>query len=69
MSHLILTLRSLSLTHALTSYLYSEVEKKQKLLEEECNEKLEVLRNLENQRQSLEDEKYSADVELGNCIE
>ena len=38
----------------------SEVEKRQKVLDEEYNDKLEMLHNLENQRQNLEEEKYSA---------
>lgn len=44
--------------------MFSEVEKKQKILDEEYTEKLESLHQLEEQRQTLEEEKYSADIEL-----
>ena len=50
-------------TYSLLFYI-SEVEKRQKVLDEEYNDKLEMLHNLENQRQNLEEEKYSADTEL-----
>lgn len=40
------------------------MEKKQKVLDEEYNDKLELLQSLETQRQTLEEEKYSADIEL-----
>ena len=42
----------------------SEEEKKHRALDEEYNDKLELLSTLETQRKSLEEEKYSADTEL-----
>lgn len=40
------------------------MEKKQKILDDEYEDKLELLSALETQRQTLEAEKYSADAEL-----